>query len=406
MLFRSFNESDFVILPNGTAVFASDKPGGKGKLDLYSTSLEESKTVIQQKQSELEIEIAAQVSSIRSFLDLKYNYYPVFSFILDDGTPISSFAGHVAQIEEQVPVNPDSVYIYSPSIIGKRLQKNTGAGIILNLVTSGKSPEKVEKIKHLADSLVIFFAVNFGIAKSRIEYKEAANNIGVGYKNTEPVIFIESDYPQIMKPLELGELNIRIEPPVIQASVLARPEKDFRDFECELFINSDKTGFWHKSSDLSEEVFINLNDYSSSIIRSDSIVLKVTARDRYSNISRQNMVLDNLYSESKTQKVRKEKKTKYFDYYYLLVEEPDSGPALSQMAENLTDLCVNAVSMKVYFFVDNNMTAEKAAAVADALNAKLGGLSRFSAEYSSVPDSFASRLNFRPLIAKISIAVE
>lgn len=33
----SFNESDFVILPSGTALFASDRPGGKGGLDLYSS---------------------------------------------------------------------------------------------------------------------------------------------------------------------------------------------------------------------------------------------------------------------------------------------------------------------------------------------------------------------------------
>ena len=34
----SYNESDFVVLPGAAAVFASDRPGGKGGLDLYSVS--------------------------------------------------------------------------------------------------------------------------------------------------------------------------------------------------------------------------------------------------------------------------------------------------------------------------------------------------------------------------------
>ena len=58
-----FNESDPAALPNGTLIFASDKPGGKGKLDLYSA------TVIINETSE-EPEIPFSVSATTFTVDV------------------------------------------------------------------------------------------------------------------------------------------------------------------------------------------------------------------------------------------------------------------------------------------------------------------------------------------------
>lgn len=401
-----FNESDFIILPGGNAVFASDKPGGRGKLDLYTTTKEDSIKVIKQIQSEMEIEIAAQVSSVRAYLDLKYNYYPLITSVFDNYFSISDFSRHIPEIEEQVAPEPDSVYLYSPGIIGLRLRDNPTATIKLVLLTYGKTQHEIELIKQMADSLALFYAVNFGITKSRVAITENINLTGSPAGAVKPVIRIESDFPSILEPLGLGDLVIRAEPPVIQASIMARPEKDFRDFECELYINNKKTTYSFKGNDAAEPFYINLPDYQYSLAHSDSLVLKVTARDRYSNIVRETMNINTQVSESKSLAVKKIKNVQYYEYYYLL-NEFEENTGFAGFIEKIKELCANAGSLKIYYYEpENSYSKEKAVMLSGLINEKTGGSCNFKVEYGTSPDKFAGVGKLKPYIVKLVMAFE
>lgn len=64
-----FNESDPTILPDGSLIFASDRPGGKGKLDLYIA-----KQNIPQKKLENDLlVISSPISNIEITKNIKYN---------------------------------------------------------------------------------------------------------------------------------------------------------------------------------------------------------------------------------------------------------------------------------------------------------------------------------------------
>jgi len=82
-----FNETDFIILPNGNAVFASDRPGGAGGLDLYlGRHIKQEQLSATRK--DILLALSAQVTSLMAS--------EVYSFYLLPGTvPTESGIGEI-----------------------------------------------------------------------------------------------------------------------------------------------------------------------------------------------------------------------------------------------------------------------------------------------------------------------
>jgi hypothetical protein len=354
----------------------------------------------------MEIDIATQASTVRTHLELKYNYYPVFTTFFSNYYSFKEISKTKLFIEAQIIPNPDSIYLYSPCIIGLRLKNNPSATLKINLFTGNKSEDEINAIRLTADSLIVFLAINFGIAKNRIEIIENNKVIEPVTSGSQVLIEISSDYADILKPLELGELNIKIEPPVIQASIMARPEKEFRNYRCELYLNDYRTGHNIESKDISEPLFINLDEYKIPLTKADSIVMKVTAWDRYSNIVRESMNINNIYSESKSLIRKKTKNGIYDEYYYYLngnLEYYDS-PAFGNFVESLKETCTNARNMKIVYFENGNKTLiDQAHLLARVLDEKTGGVCKFIVEYNNETDKFAGNSIFKPCIIKLII---
>ena len=206
--------------------------------------------------------------------------------------------------------------------------------------------------------------------------------------------------------MELGELNIEIEPPVIQASILARPEKEFSNYKCELYLNDFKTGYNIERNDISDPIYINLDEFKISLTNADSIVLKVTAWDRYSNIVRESMNINNVYSESKSLLPIKSKNGLGEEYYIFLNGNTEyfDSPAFVNFTENLKEACKSALNMKIiYFESGNHSLIEQTQLLARVLDEKSGGVCKFDVVYSNEIEKFITSSRLKSCIIKLII---
>ena len=212
------DESDFALLPNKSAVFASNRPGGFGGMDLYYTKLERIEINPMDKSS-LDIAIATQVNAIKSINDQTYQLFPIINTIFNDINEIE-LEGILNSNKhtDSYKTNFDSLYISSLFVIIERMKQYPGANIIINKINYDQEPENTSKINRIANLLKDFFLRN-GIDSNYIKFNSLTKRVVVGELSVRPVIIINSDETKIFEPLSIGKNNLTIDPPSIDVLV-------------------------------------------------------------------------------------------------------------------------------------------------------------------------------------------
>ena len=346
----SNNESDITLLPTREIIFASDRPGGKGKLDLYISKPEEAKVPVDTIIENIEISLAAQVLSIQSKKVNSIQTFFIPNFILNNSIDFNK--------ELNLFNNPDSIINEIPIIIGKRMRDNTFANLYINC-----HQDSVE----LAEKFIKYLKKEYNITDGRIGIKSIMVRTNNQQYISEP-IYLTSNNENIFKSVDAISENITLSPPVLELSVDARPRKEIRKWHFSLITKKDIIKNVQNGDTFPAEFSFNLYDYKKSIDESDSVVIRIDAEDNFGKIHSNELTLNINHSsikESNSIKIN----GKIYQQYIFFAYGRQSILSYNNSYKNLiAKLKENSVrKVIIQFSVQNNGTV----ATADAITSEL-----------------------------------
>lgn len=240
-----FDESDFILLPNSYAVFASNRPGCIGELDLFlaGRESEDKKT----EETSVEYQISALVADIELF---RKDEYTICAF--SDIFPQEYFDN---QIKNRLQIE----------YCDKNYQR------ILKEIRLSGSPLKITCNENFDAKLLIdrmeselSSVINAHIERSATEYVKLEVE---GIK----------DYSNV----ELVKSKTNADPPILELFLNARPESDVVTWNVTASFGNKKETVY-SSSDYSKKVSYNINNQVDELWKVDSLNIKLIGEDKNS----------------------------------------------------------------------------------------------------------------------------
>jgi len=258
----SFNDSDPCII-NNKIIFASDRPGGQGKLDLYIAEKEEKSNLRNQIQ-DYEINLSTFVTTINVKTQSKINnksVYPYIHFEQNDTKLLNSFQERNINTLKQIA---------SFIKLGNKIELNVWTQNILE-------NQKEINSKFISDQRVAnilkFLKDEFNISEDNI-------NINYYYSNEiKDYIFIYSN-DKFISVSEEFEKKVILEPENLIYLLEIMPEDSFSSYSIDLAINDNfsKQILISKENPLNSK--IDLTNFSDKISGSDSLKIIVNIKNK------------------------------------------------------------------------------------------------------------------------------
>lgn len=217
-----FDDSDFTILPNGKALFASNRPNGNGLLDLYSTEMIKSNTK-EKDDNELEISLNTNTDVLTLKRLLSFEYKPL--------NPYFYFRGSEVEFDSDY----NDVNEYNLDLLRQELRKG-------NSITLFAFTPNISELENNSDNSKFLSDRRLEYIKSNLEgHSIDFDNLSFEYKYYDPelsnlskIIFISServDYSQVRN----SEVEKQIfNPDTLEFNAIARPEYLFKEFNFQL----------------------------------------------------------------------------------------------------------------------------------------------------------------------------
>ncbi|MBX3043930.1 MAG: PD40 domain-containing protein [Candidatus Kapabacteria bacterium] len=236
-----FNESDFTLLPDERAIFASDRPGGFGGLDLYiSSKLERHVKNITNHISD--ISIKTQVSNIIAEKQSKVRKFPAFHFFA-----AQSFELAVNTSQNEI----DSLIFAYPEIITGFLRDNPDEKMIID------SSEY--------NNVVSSFFESRGISQERILFQKSLS--------AKDLIKIKLLSGEPLPILELSRNTYSYKPPVLEISIDSRKQISEGQHRINFRTGQSKHNIPIESNTLPLRDIISLDEYENEVYNSDSVII-------------------------------------------------------------------------------------------------------------------------------------
>lgn len=287
-----FNESDLIILPNKDILFASDRPGGIGNLDIYKSKLI---PVINRNDNivQYQISVKTQVPNIRIKKERSDN--------------IIAFNQRI----KPIPNNTDRLFLDS---LAKRMKKFPYSSIIL-----------MNKIQ--TDTIINYLA-DKGIDKNRIKFSDE-NTIDLDY------IYIDSEFDELFLPVNINNTNYKIEPSVLEISIDARPREAVNKWKCSAICGNIDTVI-QSGNRLPVKIYYNLKQINRELFNNDTLKVTfqdVNDKDKYSEI---NLIsIKNIISKHN---IISKDNYLYFYYYFILRDTNDLRNKSFDKLKNILNL--------------------------------------------------------------------
>lgn len=345
-----YNESDFTILPDGRAVFASDRPGGLGGLDLYISSPQvASETVISQQLSE--ISIRTQVSNIIAEKHSVVRRFPSFYFFVKSPFVLSSNTN-----ENTI----DSLLFEYPKVILNYMLENTSEIMVLDSTSSNVA--------------ISSFFISKGIEKDRIIFQKSSSN--------DDVIKCKLLSGNALPDIEIDDSRYNYKPPVLEISVEARENLSLGNHSLDLITSKAKHKITLNNNKLPLRDILPLEEYESEIYYSDSILINYKISLENQIVSDAKRIIFVNKQQFKEPKVYKKADQIYEEYFLIIPDkiffDPDYiskayldairgsmvlsnsvkiiyySDAMQYQAGKIKELLTNKSAVKNYFGVEKN----------------------------------------------------
>lgn len=376
-----YDESDPMILPSGELIFASNRPGGKGSLDLYlSIPITDEYQIKIVKEPEIE----TYISSLQMKLVTQYEFFPVVPFIWANNIFNKGIFlyGGIGQKNQKDLVSADSIYVSSLSLIANRLKYLKDAILYIypanfqsfdkvsyyrnkNLDYEIKIEESEYKspIKTIND-LKELLIKGFSIDSSRIE-------ISKELKDTDTIFYLFSNKSELFQPIRVIWQQAEIQPPFLELLVNAE-SNDLLGCDCFFVLDNDSL-LVRSRVNIYEKLRININDYNNFLINLDA--LKVSINCRYKNGITKTRDLDIPIIKSKIEGRKIHKNEKQFTRHIFIlndISDIDRLPNYRAEFEELLQFSANSRKIRIiYFDIDNQRAKNTAESFAKKLKSSL-----------------------------------
>ena len=260
-----FDESDFAVLPNGYAVFSSNRPGGAGGLDLYLTKREigiESSPA----ENEIEISISSQSTTISYTIEKSKLLLPIIPFI-------SYEAGFFDNIDNEIEssiFNSKFLQLSSLKKIAERMEANPDIELMFECYSD---ENKQYILEDFLKNLISNFTKCCDISKERLAYtfleSEDASNL----------ILIKSNNSKIFEPHYFAIEKTEFTPHILNVSLRVRPAEEIKFLESYLSFKG-KEILLDKSESASSEFDIDLESLKVNPTNLESIIIRTKVIDK------------------------------------------------------------------------------------------------------------------------------
>ncbi len=317
-----YDESDICILPNGDILFASNRPGGKGGLDLWLASNNKLPKTFRE-QEKLDINLQSYITNIIVNNNYEYSNLPISSvFFLEDSTSElqPNLFNYRTVVDLQNINTVEESYYNSLNFIGHRLARIKNAKLtikahypgVLEIDTISKRNSKYYadiNIKKIRDYLTSEF--NIPLSQLVIEY-EFYQDI-----DRKPSISLMSDQPELFSQIEIRNDKIEVEQKILPIDVRISPVESLSHWLAVINVAGEET-IVYENKIVKDRFTIDLVKYKNQLIECDYLNVFIKAYGFNGDSTIQVIPHSIEHHFSKKPKLVVED-SQYFDYNYIIV---------------------------------------------------------------------------------------
>jgi len=307
-----FDETDFTTLPYGRAVFASNRPGGLGALDLYMTSLGKD-IKIEQPITNIDFSIAAQVPDIKIKADINSNYLPLFNYFFCETTQLLN--SDLKFIDNLTTNNPDSIHYYSPYIISQRIRELKEHRLFITIFS-----DLLNEVQQKAISEKILKSLNLTENRVNINYSQLDIRQKAIFGENISFIKFTTNNEKVFSTIDISEYKIEVIPPALELMIDARPRNFIKNWECKLTFGNNNENSIKSGAELPSKFFHDIKYNTQELIHSDSLVIKIYATDTLEKKYEYSQIFNITHSNSYRDNFVLQKNKKYQEFFILLTD--------------------------------------------------------------------------------------
>lgn len=285
-----FNESDFTILPDSKAIFASDRPGGLGKLDLY-VSLPVISNNEKSEDKKVDLTIRTQISNIIAEQKSIISRYPSFHFFVSQSYELSL---------NNYKYTIDSLLFEYPNLITQFLLDNPNEILVIDST--------------IFNQKIISFFSSKGISSERLIFQKNSTK--------QQIIKCKLLSGKLLPIIELGNNQYNYKPPVVEVSIESREDITVANHSMALVTNKSKHDIEINDYKLPIRDIISLDEFDSEVFESDSIIINYKISSEKQIIADAKRVLFVSHQKIKESRIIDNGNYKFEQYFLIL---PDNN---------------------------------------------------------------------------------
>lgn len=365
-----YDESDFALMPWGDALFASNRPGGAGGLDLYYVErLDGDK--IQPPEPKIELSLATQTSTIKRRVKRVYKNLPVSQYIFLDDTdniPENSIAVKHFVTNPDNLNSIDSVYYYSPVIIANRLKEKTLAELIAFKWVGAETGAKIDENErgHLlanfaemqAENLIGWqrtmkqlFVDTYNIHRQKVVFGIQLYKATYRERNYYVQFFSKDKY--ILSPYRASIDSVMITPRILDIYPEGRPDEIIASWQVKMYIDNYDCGTVARGTRIGDKFSLDLGRFEERMKYADSVVIVLSALSTLGQISETSLSLEISGSEVSEPAHIRINGTSHKEYFLIAPDQKSvrSGSANIEVLKELEPFVSLNKRMIVQYFV-------------------------------------------------------
>ncbi|NOZ46710.1 MAG: hypothetical protein GXO79_07990 [Chlorobi bacterium] len=361
-----FNESDFTILPNGLAVFSSDRPGGKGGLDLYFTKkMQDENNLL--NMVNVDFSIAAQMPSVMVKAEISEFTYPLVPYYFFNNTSNIFKSQKKNSIDNIKSMIDNSIFI-----IAKQIKKISDAKLYITAYLNTKNPKQdlinsvrqqiIDNLNLPTDKLIL------NIVEMPLHYKNL-------FKNGLSFMKLESNKDFVFNSYKQSKKSISIMPPVLEITLDARPRKLIKSWNSFVTLDGAKTEEKQNGTSLPYTFTYNLLKYKDELFQKDSLLVTIDAKDSlgHHHNYRQSFIVTHTTTEAENLVKYNDKLYKTYDLIVINPSQLIDGNAFLNITREISEQARKSNKIIIHYFSNTKISKIIATKIVDALKNQIGG---------------------------------
>lgn len=421
-----FDDSDFILLPDGAAVFASNRPDSsrdedREDLDLYIAYPAHFEEIVEEPLQGVEFSLAAQVTSLKAkkyVIGGVFGVVPYIFFDYGDSNPNKFFyIDGDADISNFASVR-NGAALFSQKTIAERLKRKPDAELELiawlNVdaadLPGAEDMSETDMREFLARSKTQaakdYFANQWNINPNRIK---------ISYVNTKEkvplaggridFIGLSSDRG-VFEPIDTGGDSLAVLPPKIEASVDARPRNVVKTWKCSLVANDEEIALIAEGEEIPAKFAFDVRPYKNEIWFADSLFIKISGKDELGRIASDKLRLylsKNTIRESELVAIGGKV---YNEFALVLADEnlSEVGSSFDAILDKIAQSTENGKSVLVSYYAKTSEARSRAEYLKEMIQRKISGKKvRFKIEFSDKKPPFNMSEELKSVVFRVLV---